>query len=675
MKAHNEGEYSPSRSSLSMKLRSESVTTLSRPSTTFSSSSGNTLPHIRRKSSNIHLTAPIPQSDVAMMYEKLSGLYETQGFESFPARGTVIHPTTLCVRCSSHASLCVPCADVLAREAVSFFRKSQAVGAYHLLDGAIKQAGAEKVLKFMMFRIWKNSVKLRNYSRNKREGNTERAWELRTIRIPFRQWLIYTRECQFERKDKKIDQLEDRVKLLEQQIFKLSAEKNNAEKQVRKLLVEKSESELQATSQNEKIKELENVLRLEKSRVIRLARHVEASAPKMLGIAKSAIKSSLAGSVRHINLTQSLNLAALNLNKVLKTSSAPGAKSRDSKSTTTTPDNPSTQLLAWVNYMSKSAVGAAVKVASGESLLLDDFLPPIQAARSVESLKNGKQLARVVMQMVSQVLSVPAVPPKPPSSVKPPPPKPAATPTQAAASAAPPAPAAITTQQLQELKDSSDVPHGLLYMVFTLMSTYLRCPEFPLERIIEGHTGCIEVLVEYLLLAWTSLPGHTLSKEQKSESNKAQEKQASVLKDMESLCDKRCGSNTLKIAELTPPTLPDETKDGGPPPTGAHPQGEHDIGHIVMCHYDDETYTSITSALEFYLSEGGGAEQLSAGLSDLESGIRDVTDFTNSVYMKQKTAAAGLSFSLDAIKQQAMYCTSQMLPLSDSFSRNAEAKN
>lgn len=230
----SKGDFSPNRSSLSMKMRSDSLTgcaSLSRPSTTFSSSLG--LPDVRkRRGSNIHITPPIPKSDLAVMYEKLSGLYETQSFEPFPSRGTVVHPTTLCVRCSSHASLCVPCSDIMSQEAVAFFRKSQAVGAYHLIDGAIKQAGAQKVLQFIVFRCWKNSIGLRQYGRNKREGAIEKELQTRTMKAPFRNWVNYTRECQMERKDKRAEQLEDKVKLLEQQVFKLSAEKNNAEKQV-----------------------------------------------------------------------------------------------------------------------------------------------------------------------------------------------------------------------------------------------------------------------------------------------------------------------------------------------------------------------------------------------------------------------------------------------------------
>ena len=226
-------DFSKTRCSLSMKMRSESVGgSLSRPSTTYAGLSG-TLPELKkRRSSNIHLPPTIPKSDVAMMYEKLSGLFETEGFEAFPSRGTVVHPTTLCVRCASHASLCVPCADIMTQEAVAFFRKSQAVGAYHLLDGAIKQAGAQKVLRFIVFRCWKNSIRLRKYGRDKRELFTTRAWHLTLMKAPFRNWVIYTRECQFERRDKKIEQLEDKVRVLEQQVLKLSADKNVMEKQV-----------------------------------------------------------------------------------------------------------------------------------------------------------------------------------------------------------------------------------------------------------------------------------------------------------------------------------------------------------------------------------------------------------------------------------------------------------
>lgn len=215
--------------SLSMKLRAEAATiALSRPNTT------QTLPRLNKTSTpkNIHFKSSSPKSDVAKLYERLSGSYETAGYESFPLQETICHPITVCVRCANHASLCVPCADTMSQEAVEFFRRAQAVGAYRLFNGAIKQAGCEKVLKFVIFRCWKNSIRLRKYGRGQRHNRTEKRYVDLILRDPFRAWVKFTHECQHERREKREQQLEERIKVLEQQLNKYVADKANTDKQV-----------------------------------------------------------------------------------------------------------------------------------------------------------------------------------------------------------------------------------------------------------------------------------------------------------------------------------------------------------------------------------------------------------------------------------------------------------
>lgn len=129
------------------------------------------LPEIKRTS--IHLNTDshysLPSTSYStMMFERLSGLYKSTDYESFPDRGTVVHPLSICFRCSAEASLCVPCADTMRNDAVDFFRKSKAIGAYHLFKNAIKQAGAMTILRFIVFNLWKNSLlKQRKYDEHK----------------------------------------------------------------------------------------------------------------------------------------------------------------------------------------------------------------------------------------------------------------------------------------------------------------------------------------------------------------------------------------------------------------------------------------------------------------------------------------------------------------------------
>jgi hypothetical protein len=232
--------------SLSMKLRAEStrpVTSLSLPENGFGISTGirgQNLPRISKSRSTKLTTAGAgaggggPRSDVGKIYERLSCSFQTEGYETFPNRETISHPSTLCVKCASHASLCVPCADSLAQDSVEFFRRSQALGAYHLFSGAIKQAGGEKVLRFVIFRIWKNSVLLRRFGRTQRSGQTAKRYNDLILRDPFRAWVKFTKECQNDRRDKREQQYEERIQVLEQQVNKYATEKLNSDKQVRR---------------------------------------------------------------------------------------------------------------------------------------------------------------------------------------------------------------------------------------------------------------------------------------------------------------------------------------------------------------------------------------------------------------------------------------------------------
>ena len=408
------------------------------------------------------------------------------------------------------------------------------------------------------------------------------------------------------------------------------------------------------------------MLALERFRLARLGQHVEASTPQLVSLVKSAVKSQLAGAVRHINLTQTINLAALNMSKVLK-AAGPGAKPKAGADKP--PDGPGEQLLAWTNYMSRSAVGVTVRVTSGETLLLDDYLPILQPAKTLESLKSGRQIARVVLRMVALLVDVPLAPPKPARPPRPAVPPPTA-PTSAPNEQDTPVPMTLSIPQLEELRENGDVPHSLLYFVLAMIGTYLKGPSFPLERIVAGRIDSIEVLVTYLMLVWADMPGHTLSKEERTDSNKVQEKQAAILRDMETLCESRCRANALKIAELS--TSSTEQSDNM---KGAASSGDPPTGPCAASPpWNEEQYMAIGDAVDAYLREGGAAEKLTESLLDVERGIRDVTDFTNSVYMKQKTAAAGLQFTLNTTRQHSLNCTKKMLSTSG-WVKNAKVEN
>jgi len=695
-----------------MKLRAES-TLISRPNSTMS----RTLPKVtKRRSSNIHLPVKIPKSDVAKMYEKLSGLYETEGFESFPSRGAIMHPSTVCVRCASHASLCVPCADTLAQEAVGFFRKSQAVGAYHLFDNAIKQAGASKVVRFIVFRCWKNTVRRISYNRGQREKMTSKVYFFRVLREPFASWVKFTRECQTERREKRIEQLEDKVKVLEQTVNKFSMEKAAAEKQIKQLLIIKSKNEEAAEAQRQHIASLDDTIKLERSRVIRLSQLLSETTPRFVNLVKASSKSTLNGSVRHINLTHGMNVSAMNLGKVLKpqTSGRPrpsrlaGGQSSATSSAAGS-STPTTLLLAWTNHISKSLIGVNLQVSSGESVLLEEYLPPYQETKSVETLKSGKQLSRVVVRMIYHILSnQPKAPPPgarpPPRGIRPPmssdasapsaptPVVPTGPPSGSPSISLPP----LSLEQLQEIKNSITSNHSLVYITMSLMGKYFKSPMFPIDHIIGGVSDTIQAVIAHLMFVWFGFDGHSASAEEKAEMTKALEKQSKLLSEMEALSNSVCTTKALRIPELTlEDTVSEEQGDVANEPSKkdakdsskrtqrmsredvsspAPPAGAKDSSRgkesardkernprSIMDLYDEERYALIGSALDNYFCHAGTSEELVKSMADFDRAIRDVNDFSAAVYMKQKHAVTGMQHALDVHRQLAVASTANLV--------------
>jgi hypothetical protein len=62
-------------------------------------------------------------------FERLSGLYNPQNsIQTLTDPNLLIRPVNLCVRCSNHASLCMPCTETLCDQGLDFYRKSRAKG-------------------------------------------------------------------------------------------------------------------------------------------------------------------------------------------------------------------------------------------------------------------------------------------------------------------------------------------------------------------------------------------------------------------------------------------------------------------------------------------------------------------------------------------------------------------
>jgi hypothetical protein len=145
------------------------------------------------------------------------------------------HPSSLCVRCGTTAALCMGCAEQDAEDALTFYRKTRAAGAATLFSKAFVEAGFRKLLKFMVFRLLKNSCQTRIRQRNKKKAIVEKLFGTNLVYIPFAAWRRYTKENIVNRKNKTIEQLTAQIAVLENQVQKLSYTVQEGTREVRLL--------------------------------------------------------------------------------------------------------------------------------------------------------------------------------------------------------------------------------------------------------------------------------------------------------------------------------------------------------------------------------------------------------------------------------------------------------
>jgi hypothetical protein len=142
-------------------------------------------------------------------------------------------PAVLCVRCSStHAALCMICAEQDCQSALTFYRKTRAAGAASLFSKAFIEAGYSKALKFVVFRLLRNSMESRKRVHLKKKTIVEKLFGANVVFIPFSAWKRYTQENILNRKNKNIFDLSERVKLLEAQVSRLQSTVSESQSQV-----------------------------------------------------------------------------------------------------------------------------------------------------------------------------------------------------------------------------------------------------------------------------------------------------------------------------------------------------------------------------------------------------------------------------------------------------------
>jgi hypothetical protein len=153
---------------------------------------------------------------------RLSGLPDNVNssglFSSYSIPKTI---SSLCVRCGTLAALCMGCAEQDTEDALIFYRKTRAAGAATLFNKAFIEAGFRKALKFVVFRIFKNSCQAKIRERMKKKTIVEKLFGANLVYLPFTAWRRYTKENIVRRKNQTIESLSDQIEKLENQVRRL----------------------------------------------------------------------------------------------------------------------------------------------------------------------------------------------------------------------------------------------------------------------------------------------------------------------------------------------------------------------------------------------------------------------------------------------------------------------
>ena len=187
---------------------------------------------------------------------------------AFADRTLMTRPTAACVRCGSHASVCMSCTEFLAEESLNFYRKTRARGAASLFANAITQTGVTKVVKYVMFMMWRNGFRERKWMAKKKEFRADLMFRKHFLRACFVGWVKATMGCVKENRDKRIVELEKRVEMLEVTAKQASNMKDAAERQCKSMQAKFDDFTQTIESQKEKIEALEETILQERSRVV-----------------------------------------------------------------------------------------------------------------------------------------------------------------------------------------------------------------------------------------------------------------------------------------------------------------------------------------------------------------------------------------------------------------------
>lgn len=389
---------------LSMKLRTESLTGAVEEEAL--RRSRKRLPQIAKKKFVTGKQFDAPKSE--NIYERLSGSYQFDNNMGILAdRHPILHPSALCVRCSNAACMCMECSELLCNNAVIFFRKSRAVGASQLFANSVREAGMSKATLFMIFRLWKHGFSVRKKASIRMKNIVERMFGNSCLFNPFKAWQRFTKENLMNRKDKKMQEMSQKILQMEYTIKDMAKDKHKLEGKVATLQRILEETDHKFADNRVFIKDLHSKIAKERVRVVGMAELVEVlthtlhNYHQLFSKDLSAIGSELLNAT---SLVTSHNYSDFfresDRKSILRT-----REQRSDRYYSTALEYQSeiavenavclNMMISWINAMSSRCSNCY----AGKECV-DEYLPAFQEMRSFSSIQDGKQLSRVIVCLI-----------------------------------------------------------------------------------------------------------------------------------------------------------------------------------------------------------------------------------------------------------------------------------
>lgn len=340
-------------------------------------------------------------------FERLSGGYDFMASSGvFPDRGIVSHPSSSCVRCSSHASVCMPCVEAIGEESLLFYRTTRAQGAASLINKTLKSVGMMTLFKWVLFKTWYNGFQLRNMIAKKMRFVVLKSFNRSFCKKPFEALKKFAKENIIERMAKEAEKQQFLIDKLNVQVEKCSIEKENFDRQLTDVLDKLNTKDKLINSQKKEIDALEKELHKERNRIIGLSSLTESVSLLTNIVNNLTNKASL--EIRN-NISRMKNRPSnYNFSRIYRDEDKINvilAKSLDNiKNKIPRNDEYNKIVMDWINELSDEASFIIDPVSK---LPIDPSLPGFDKIKNIEKLASGEQFCRVIIVLIYRLFISP----------------------------------------------------------------------------------------------------------------------------------------------------------------------------------------------------------------------------------------------------------------------------